>query len=670
VTVHYFPGVTPVAHALHRDIETKGILELPVVGTHRYTTHPQTEVHCVAYALDDGPVQIWTPGDPIPDVFFEAARNPDWICVAHNDAFETAIEQHILAPRYGWPLIPLERHRCTMSMALALALPAKLELLAQALDLNNQKDRAGHRLMLMMSKPRKPRKGEDPNGGPYWFDDHDRKGRLAEYCMQDTRVEQEVYARLRPLSTTEQQIYLLDQTINNRGFYVDRGLAEAGRAVILAAAPELDAELAQVTAGAVTKVAQLGRLKTWLGAQGYTRDCLDKDEIAKLLEDEALVPAVRRALELRQSGAPAAAKKVDALLNRVSDDGRLRNGVIYHRASTGRWGGSGFQPQNLKRSELSGEDLSAAIAAVSSGDYKRISASYAQPLALIGNLMRSTICAPPGYVLIGGDYAAIESRALAWLCDEHWKIDQYARFDATGDPRDEPYVVLAAKIFGKPPAQITAEERRIGKTCDLAFGYQGGLRAFRMFEPERFSDDEVEELKRAWRAAHPNIKNFWHAVDTAAWRAAGRERGRVIYCGRIAFKCEGAYLLLKLPSSRKLAYPFPKVKVVDAENEVVVFKDASAGQWRDCRNGDGAYGGVWTENIISGLCRDLLAGALLRLEAANYCPVLHVHDEVICEVPEGFGSTDEFRKLMTMSPAWALGLPIAAKAWTGARFCK
>jgi DNA polymerase len=128
--------------------------------------------------------------------------------------------------------------------------------------------------------------------------------------------------------------------------------------------------------------------------------------------------------------------------------------------------------------------------------------------------------------------------------------------------------------------------------------------------------------------------------------------------------------LLKLPSSRKLAYPFPKVKVVDAENEVVVFKDASAGRWRDCRNGDGAYGGTWTENIVSGLCRDLLAGALIRLEAANYCPVLHVHDEVICEVPEGFGGTADFLKLMTVTPSWALGLPIAAKAWTGSRFCK
>jgi DNA polymerase len=667
MTVHYFPGVAQTRHVLHRDFETRSTLKL-AFGVHRYAMHPDTEVQCVGYAVDDNAPLLWVPGDPIPQVFIEAAQNPDWICVAHNDAFETAIERHILAPRYGWPLIPIERHRCTMAAALAMALPARLETLAQALDLNAQKDRSGGRLMLMMSKPRKPRKGEDPNG-LYWFDDPDRSARWHEYCLTDVLVEQEVYARLRALSANEQRLYLVDQTINDRGFYVDRELAEAARTIMQADAPQLDAELAQATEGAVTRVAQVVRFKTWLAAQGYACDSLKKPVVAELLERETLPPAVRRALQTRQQGAQAAAKKADALLNRVGDDGRIRGALAYHKASTGRWAGNGVQPQNLKRSELSGEELNAALAAVRSGDYSRVSSLYPRPLELIGSLMRSTICAAPGCSLIGGDYASIESRMLAYIAEENWKLDAYRRFDATGDPRDEPYVVLAGKIFGKPPTQISPEERRIGKTCDLAFGFQGGLHGFRVFEPERFTDDEVEELKRAWRAAHPNIKTFWRAVDIAAWRAV-RERGHVIYCGKVAFKCEGAFLLLKLPSGRKLSYPFPKIKVVDAEYEVVVFKDASAGQWRDIRNGNGAYGGSWTENIVSAACRDLLAGALIRLEQAGYAVVLHVHDEIIAEVSAGFDSTTEFSKLMTMIPPWALGLPIAAKAWSGSRFCK
>jgi DNA polymerase len=101
-----------------------------------------------------------------------------------------------------------------------------------------------------------------------------------------------------------------------------------------------------------------------------------------------------------------------------------------------------------------------------------------------------------------------------------------------------------------------------------------------------------------------------------------------------------------------------------------VFADNAAGQFKDCRNGAGAYGGIWTENIVSGIARDLLAEAMLRIEAAGYPIVLHVHDEVVCEVPEGFGSTEEFTRLMTRKPAWALDLPIAAKPWSGSRYCK
>src|SRR5262249_4449489 len=115
-----------------------------------------------------------------------------------------------------------------------------------------------------------------------------------------------------------------------------------------------------------------------------------------------------------------------------------------------------------------------------------------------------------------------------------------------------------------------------------------------------------------------------------------------------------------------LAYPYPRIEVEDLQHEVVVFKDASAGQWRDCKNGNGAYGGLWTENIISGMCRDLLAAAILRLETAGYPVVLHVHDEGVCE----FGRQEEFDRIMSESPAWALGLPIAVKVWTGQRFRK
>ena len=146
-------------------------------------------------------------------------------------------------------------------------------------------------------------------------------------------------------------------------------------------------------------------------------------------------------------------------------------------------------------------------------------------------------------------------------------------------------------------------ERSVGKTCDLAFGYMGGLNAWRKFEPEKFTDDEVEKFKAEWRAAHPAIVKFWYAVDRAAWTAV-RERGRVVRCGPVAFKSTGAFLQLKLPSGRKITYPQPRI-VGDEREQRVVFSDNAAGQFTECRHGQGAYGGLWTENVVSGIARDI-----------------------------------------------------------------
>src|SRR5262249_31209615 len=161
-------------HVLHRDYETRSQAVLKLIGLHRYAADQRTEVLCCAYAVNDDPVQLWRPRDPIPPKFIEAARDSSWLVVAHNDAFETAI----------WPVVPLERHRCTMSMALASGLPARLSLAADALELCNRKDAAGERLMYQTSKPRRPHKDEDPNQ-VYWFDDDARLQRLFAYCKQD-----------------------------------------------------------------------------------------------------------------------------------------------------------------------------------------------------------------------------------------------------------------------------------------------------------------------------------------------------------------------------------------------------------------------------------------------------------------------------------------------------
>jgi DNA polymerase len=254
-------------HVLHRDYETRSRIILKLVGAHRYAADPSTEVLCCAYAVGDDPVQLWRPGDPVPLEFIEAASNPMWIVAAHGDHFETAIEQHVLAPCFGWPIIPIERHRCTMAKALAAGLPARLSAVADALELANRKDAAGERLMYQMSKPRRAHKDEDP-AGIYWFEDWERFDRLCDYCRQDVQVERELYNRLPSLLPAEQFLWQLSCEINARGFHVDRQFAETARKIAQAAAPEINQELAELTGSAVTSIAQVARLLAWLREQG------------------------------------------------------------------------------------------------------------------------------------------------------------------------------------------------------------------------------------------------------------------------------------------------------------------------------------------------------------------------------------------------------------------
>jgi DNA polymerase len=363
-----FTGNPHASQVVVVDFETRSVLDLKKVGAERYAVHPTTDVWCAAFAVDDGLVQLWLSGDLVPEAIITAAADPNCVLVAHNAGFERAILRHILTPRYGWPEIPIERWCCTMARCLALALPPKLAAVAKALSLPQQKADAS--IVAVMSKPRLPRGAEDP-AGIYWHDDLEHRQALYDYCKQDVETERALDRRLLPLSASEQQLWGLDQIINDRGFYTDGGLIEAAIGIATAAERAVQDELRQITGNEIETTNQRDKLLAWLAVRGCVVEDLQKPTVAHALRRTNLSPEVRRVLELRREAAHASAKKMQALRTWRHVDGRVRGAFKYHGAATGRWSAGGPQPQNFRRESENTEAKLAAVMTSSLDEVRR-----------------------------------------------------------------------------------------------------------------------------------------------------------------------------------------------------------------------------------------------------------------------------------------------------------
>jgi DNA polymerase len=639
------------------DGETRGVLDLGGpgrigVGTHRYMRDPRTEVLCLSYALGMQPAKLWVPGEPVPPEFHAAKT-----FIAHSAEFERTLFRRKLGPLYGFPDIPIESWRCTMAQARILALPAALGLLADALEFTHRK--GDDSAMRMMCRPRRPKKGEDPNG-IYWHDSPELRERLGKYCIEDTECEREARMTLPPLNDFEQSLWCLDQAINDRGFSLDDDLIRIGQPIAAAAAEALLTEFRALTD--LNSPGQVEALLKWLERRGCALTNLQKKTIAKALTRKNIDPATRRVLEIRLDAAHAAAGKPLALTAWRCDDGRVRGTLTYHGAATGRWSGHGPQPQNFKRES---KNIDAKIEALLSGDAAKVSA-LGSPISVLGEAARGMIKATPGHWFFIGDFTGIESIVLAQVAGEKTKTDQWIKYNQTLNKADHPYMIEGLKI-GYTDSDLAY---RGGKINDLAFGYQGGIPAYRSFAPDddNSTDDEIKIKQKAWRARHPRTVQFWYAIGDLAV-AAVKSPGTVFHHGKLQFVCEGYFLRIKLPSGRYISYPHPRIIKNRYSRDAVIFKDNAAGKWEDYHKGS-AYGGTYAENIVSGIARDLLAAAMIRLTKAGYKIVFHVHDEVVCEVPDGQGDLDEFKRLIEELPDWAIGLPLAAKVRESIRFSK
>jgi DNA polymerase len=645
------------------DFETRGVADLRRCGVHKYAAHPDTDALCAGLAKDDNAVESWIPSTPCPKLIIRTVAD-GWTIHAFNANFERLIWHHILTPRYGWPEPRLDQWRCTQAAAQASALPGNLEGVAAALGLSFRKDPEGYAAMLRLSRPRKPRKDEDPTV-IYWGGRDGDLELLYRYNIGDVEQEHAARRRVPALSPDELALWFLDAEINDRGFAVDLELARAAQEIVGQERATIDTTIAALTDGAITSANQVAKITDYVRARGHSLKSLRKRSVSAVLARDP-DKEVRQLLELRRDGARASVRKLGALFAHTGTDSRIRGALKYHAASTGRWAGNGFQPHNLKRVETENFDVDAAIEAILTRNRNCV-AEFGPPMTVIGDVARGLICAPPDRLLVCGDFSTIEARTLSWYADEQWKLSGFHDYDRSGDPALDPYLGAAARILKRRVDPADDIGRHLGKTCELAFGFGGGLGAWRNFDDsDTHSDADVERFKNEWRRAHPATTRFWRRLEGGIKKAI-RTGQRGTLGGQLVFELEGTTFYITLPSGRRLSYPGAHLVPGKFDGSTdVAFMDNAKGGWTETQE----WFGTFVENVVSGTARDILAAALRRIDAANYRICLHVHDEICAEVAEDFNDAEAFRRLMIESPNWAAGLPIAAKVRVGKRYSK
>lgn len=737
---------------------------LNVIGAAAYAEHPSTRILTISYALPGWAApRRWRPGLPL------ALLQPlfDWIAAggrveAHNVMFERLIWVHVGQRDHGFPHLPPEQLSCSMATARVNQFPGKLLDLGDVLQLAVRKNKDGKRVLDRYSIPRKPTK-KDPR---LWITPTD-PGEEAEaetlynYCDDDVRTEQHASAAMPPMTEAEREFWLVDQEINWRGLAVDRPAVRDCIAVLQQCLARYSAELHAITGG--INPTQLEKLKGWLAGHHVYVNSLDADGVEAAL---ARIPPhppgglylPRRVLEIRALTGSASVKKLFAMENTASADNRIRNLIVHHGARTGRPTGEGAQPLNMPRSgpklatckpcgKPYRHDHTACPWCNAPADPKAHKAwkpSMVEPvleimrarsleliewyfgdaLACIGGCSRGMFVAGDGLEFIASDYSAIEAVVTAELAGEQWRIDAF-------HAKTDIYLASGERITGTPLAEYMAyyeahgehhpDRQHIGKVAELGLGFGGWITAWRQFDDsDRFSDPQVKELIKAWRAASPHIVELWGgqwrgppwngyaerfgfegaAIDAVQypdtdvyprlrqWHEDGSLGDWRNYGPEVSFRYDRARdaLLVTLPSGRKLTYHEPRLEPSTREYASPGELSLTYMTWNSNPKYGylgwvrmNTYGGRLTENIVQATAHCLLRFAILGLRAAGFPTVLHVYDEIVVEVPRQPppppGQPDPWvamvERIMSTVPEWAKGWPVRASGgWRGRRYRK
>ena len=631
------------------DIETYSEVDLPKCGVYAYAEHPSFEILLFAYAFDDEETQVvdLKGGERLPPRVLDALTDPAITKTAFNAAFERTCIGRCLGKR-----LDAAQWQCTAVQSAMLALPLSLEGVGEVLGIERKKLKEGGDLVRYFSLPCKPTKANGQRTRNLPEHAPEKWQRFKEYCVRDVEAEREIRAKLQgyPIPAKEQELYRLDQEINDRGIMVDP--------VLVARAIECDEQYREKTTKRAYELTGLAnpnspaQLKEWLEGQGTEVDTLDKKAVRALLPDAE--GDVLEVLKLRLLMAKTSVKKYEAIRRSVCADGRVHGLLQFYGANrTGRWAGRLVQVQNLPQNHL--PDLALARDLVKAGRYEDIEALYESTPNVLSELIRTAFVPRLGCRFIVADFSAIEARVIAWLAGEQWRLEV---FEGGGDI----YCASASKMFHVPVEKHgqNSHLRQKGKIAELALGYGGAVGALTAMGAldMGLAEEELPPLVRQWREANPHIIRLWAQVENAAMTAV-REKARV-RLGRLTFHCRSGMLFITLPSGRKLCYVKPRIQTNRFGGDGLTYEGVGEGKkWTRIET----FGGKLTENIVQATARDLLAEAMLRLRDAGLEIVMHVHDEAVLEVPIGHSGVEEVCALMAEAPAWADGLPLRADGY-------
>ena len=634
---------------LEADVETFSDVDLIKCGVYAYADSPAFEILLFAWSFDGGETQIidLAQGEKLPAEVEDAIFDVSVTKTAYNANFErTCLSKHF--GRY----IPPESWHCSAVQAAMLTLPRSLEDVGRVLGLDEQKMKEGKELIRYFCVPCKPTKANGGRTRNLPCHAPEKWELFKTYCKRDVDVEKSIRRKLHnfPIPESEMELYRLDQRINDRGVLVDMELVRNA-----VSCERLHKEVVTKRAYELTGLENpnsVAQLKGWLGDMGMEAESLSKKAVAEMIAETD--GEVEELLRLRLMLAKTSVKKYEAIERSTCSDGRVHGMLMFYGANrSGRWSGKNVQLHNLPKNYL--PDLELARELVKQGRFEDIELLYDSTPNVLSELIRTAFIPKPGCRFVVADFSAIEARVLAWLSGEQWRLDVFTSHGKI-------YEASASSMFHVPMEEITKTSplRQKGKLAELGLGFGGAAGALISMGAldMGLTEEELPPLVAAWRKANPHITQFWWDVDAAAIKAVREKQKTKV--GKIIFEYKSGILFITLPSGRKLSYVKPRMAVNKFGRDGLTYEGISENKkWSRIET----YGPKLVENIVQGTARDLLAEAMLRVEEKGYPIVMHCHDEIIAEMPEGTGSVDEMCEVMAVQPEWAEGLPLRADGY-------